>query len=81
MRSKAFYFHLNHDCTYAEDYHFSQAISIYVHCENEEEIDGLFKKLSEEGGAMMPLGDYGLSKKFGWLADRHGVSWQLNLPS
>ena len=28
----------------------------------------------------MPIGDYGFSKKFGWLNDRFGVSWQLNLP-
>lgn len=28
----------------------------------------------------MPLGDYGFSKKFGWLNDQFGVSWQLNLP-
>jgi predicted 3-demethylubiquinone-9 3-methyltransferase (glyoxalase superfamily) len=27
----------------------------------------------------MPLGEYGFSKKFGWVNDRFGVSWQLTL--
>lgn len=36
--------------------------------------------LVEGGGALMPLGDCGFSKKFGWVNDRYGVSWQLNLP-
>lgn len=58
---------------------FTPSISIYVNCENEEEIDMLFKKLSEGGSAMMPLGYYGFSKKFGWLTDKYGMSWQLNL--
>jgi predicted 3-demethylubiquinone-9 3-methyltransferase (glyoxalase superfamily) len=29
---------------------------------------------------MMPLDNYGFSRRFGWLGDRFGVSWQLNLP-
>ncbi|PIC73982.1 hypothetical protein CSV76_08740 [Sporosarcina sp. P17b] len=32
------------------------------------------------GQELMPLGDYGFSKKFGWLNDQFGVSWQLDLP-
>ena len=27
----------------------------------------------------MPLDDYGFSQRFGWMNDRFGVSWQLNL--
>lgn len=58
---------------------FTPAISIYVDCENENEIDSLFQQLSANGNVMMPLNNYGFSKKFGWLADKYGVSWQLNL--
>jgi predicted 3-demethylubiquinone-9 3-methyltransferase (glyoxalase superfamily) len=29
----------------------------------------------------MAMADYGFSKRFGWVNDRFGVSWQLNLPA
>ena len=48
-------------------------------CSTEEEIDALYEKLIEDRQALMPLGNYGFSKKFGWINDRYGVSWQLNL--
>jgi predicted 3-demethylubiquinone-9 3-methyltransferase (glyoxalase superfamily) len=59
---------------------FTPAISIFVDCDSEAELDQLYAALEVGGEAMMPLGDYGFSRKFGWLKDRFGVSWQLNLP-
>ncbi|WNR45324.1 VOC family protein [Paenibacillus roseipurpureus] len=57
---------------------FTPSHSIYVVCNTEEEIDELYGKLIDGGQALMPLGNYGFSKKFGWLNDRFGVSWQIN---
>lgn len=65
----------------AHNFAFTPATSIFIQCESEEELDRLFAKLSEGGMIHMPLGSYGPSKKFGWLDDRYGVSWQLNLPA
>ncbi len=61
------------------DFTFTPAMSIFVKCETEEEIDGLYEKLSEGGAVLMELDKYPFSKKFGWVQDRYGVSWQLNL--
>ena len=58
---------------------FTPSMSIFVLCESEEEIGTLYKRLIEGGSAPMPLANYGFSKKFAWVADRYGVSWQLNL--
>ena len=46
----------------------------------EAEIEHLYEKLSESGQVLMPIDDYGFSQRFGWVNDRFGVSWQLNLP-
>ena len=58
---------------------FTPSISLFVECESESELDSVFGKLSDGGQALMPLGHYGFSAKFGWVQDRYGVSWQLNL--
>ncbi|MFE5218037.1 MULTISPECIES: VOC family protein [unclassified Streptomyces] len=58
---------------------FTPAISLFVQCADEAEIDSLYTALAEQGTELMPLGDYGFSPKFGWINDRFGVSWQLNL--
>ncbi|RHW34006.1 VOC family protein [Lysinibacillus yapensis] len=68
------------DSNVKHQFSFTPSFSIFVTCDTEEEIDQLYEKLNEGGQALMPLNDYGFSEKFGWLNDRFGVSWQLNLP-
>ncbi|MBT5874623.1 MAG: VOC family protein, partial [Candidatus Latescibacteria bacterium] len=58
---------------------FTPAISFFVECESESELDGAFKSLSDAGSVLMPPDNYGFSTKFTWVNDRFGVSWQLNL--
>ncbi|MBS4209510.1 VOC family protein [Bacillus sp. FJAT-50079] len=68
------------DSNIKHQFTFTPSFSIYVTCDTEEEIDHLYQKLIDGGQALMPIGDYGFSKKFGWLNDRFGVSWQLDFP-
>lgn len=68
------------DSNVKHQFTFTPSFSIFVTCSTEEELDTLYQNLREGGETLMPLGDYGFSKKFGWLNDHFGVSWQLNLP-
>jgi predicted 3-demethylubiquinone-9 3-methyltransferase (glyoxalase superfamily) len=58
---------------------FTPSVSLYVRCDTKEEIDVAFEKLSQGGQIHMPLGPYPFSRRFGWVSDRFGVSWQLSL--
>ena len=49
---------------------FSPAISFFVNCETQQEVDELWEKLSEGGE----------KQQCGWLKDRYGLSWQI-IPS
>jgi predicted 3-demethylubiquinone-9 3-methyltransferase (glyoxalase superfamily) len=49
-------------------YKFTPAISFYVSCETQEEVDYFWDKLLEGGGKPIQCG---------WLSDRFGVSWQV----
>ncbi len=53
------------------------SISFFVYCDSEAEIDRIWAGLSENGKVMMPLDTYPWAKKYGWLADRFQVNWQL----
>lgn len=59
---------------------FTQANSIFVNLETESEIDRIWNRLSEGNAkALMPLDNYHWSEKYGWIQDKYGLSWQLNL--
>lgn len=44
-----------------------------------EELDAFWAKLSEGGKALMDIGEYPFSKRYGWIQDKYGVTWQLIL--
>ena len=47
--------------------------------EAEKHLNAVWEKLSEGGTSLMPLGEYSFSKRYGWLKDKYGLSWQLIL--
>ena len=58
---------------------FTPSISFFINCGTESELMKLWKELSQGGAVLMELGEYPFSEQFGWLQDKYGVSWQLNL--
>jgi predicted 3-demethylubiquinone-9 3-methyltransferase (glyoxalase superfamily) len=51
-------------------FRFTEAISMFVNCEDQEEVDVLWEKLSAGGQ----------KSRCGWLKDKYGLSWQV-IPS
>jgi predicted 3-demethylubiquinone-9 3-methyltransferase (glyoxalase superfamily) len=49
------------------EFGFTEAISLYVDCESQEEVDYLWDRLVEGGEP----------SQCGWLKDRYGLSWQI----
>jgi predicted 3-demethylubiquinone-9 3-methyltransferase (glyoxalase superfamily) len=60
-------------------FRFNPSISLMVACTTVEEVNTKWKALSEGGTELMPLGEYPFSKRYGWIQDRYGLSWQLML--
>lgn len=50
------------------DFSFTEAISLFVRCETQEEVDTLWAKLTADGGE---------ESQCGWLKDKFGLSWQI----
>jgi predicted 3-demethylubiquinone-9 3-methyltransferase (glyoxalase superfamily) len=59
---------------------FTPSTSLFVTCEDEDELTRVAATLRHDGAVLMPLDNYGVSRMFTWVTDRFGVSWQLNLP-
>ncbi|GET31635.1 VOC family protein [Prolixibacter bellariivorans] len=49
-------------------YQFNEAVSFYVLCENQEEVDRIWNKLTSDGGS---------EGRCSWCKDKFGVSWQI----
>jgi predicted 3-demethylubiquinone-9 3-methyltransferase (glyoxalase superfamily) len=49
------------------EFTFTEAISFFVNCETQQEVDDLWEKLSEGGE----------KSRCGWLKDKYGLSWQI----
>lgn len=58
---------------------FTPSTSLYVSCESEDEVDRLYAALADGGAVLMPLDAYPFSRRYAWVSDRYGVSWQLAL--
>jgi predicted 3-demethylubiquinone-9 3-methyltransferase (glyoxalase superfamily) len=59
---------------------FTQAISFFVSCETEKQIDNMWEKFSKGNQKVFwQLQKYPWSEKYGWLTDKFGLSWQLTL--
>ena len=57
------------------DFRFTPAISFYVTCASPSEVDALWEPLADGGHALMELGTYGWSERYGWVQDLYGVTW------
>lgn len=53
------------------------SISFLIANKDENETERLYNKLADGGIALMPLDSYPFSKKYGWVRDRYGITWQL----
>lgn len=68
-----------HDSFITHGFDFTPSWSFFLDIDDRAEFDRLFEALSDGGGVLMPADNYGWSTRFGWVADRFGVSWQLSL--
>jgi predicted 3-demethylubiquinone-9 3-methyltransferase (glyoxalase superfamily) len=50
------------------DFNFTEALSLFVDCDSQQEVDEYWSKLTADGGE---------ESQCGWLKDKYGLSWQI----
>lgn len=58
---------------------FNPAVSFFVYCGSENEIERLYDLLRQDGNVLMPLGAYPWASKYAWVSDKYGINWQLDI--
>lgn len=53
------------------------SVSFHIRCTTKDEVDRIWNQLSPGGTALMELGAYPWSERYGWLQDKFGLSWQI----
>jgi predicted 3-demethylubiquinone-9 3-methyltransferase (glyoxalase superfamily) len=67
------------DSSVQHDFTFTPSLSLFITVDTEDELDRIVDVLSDGGSFLMPTGDYGFSRRFAWVNDEFGVSWQVNV--
>ncbi|WP_261623944.1 VOC family protein [Nesterenkonia marinintestina] len=69
------------DSLIRHDFDFTPAISFAVVVETSPEFEDIVEAFTAAGCSfLMEPDDYGFSRRFAWIRDPFGVSWQINLP-
>jgi predicted 3-demethylubiquinone-9 3-methyltransferase (glyoxalase superfamily) len=63
----------------AHAFGFTPAVSFFFDCRDEATFNALFDRLCDQGSVFMPPDRYPFARRFAWLSDRYGVSWQLSV--
>lgn len=53
------------------------SVSFFVYCGSDREIDRLYDELSRDGEVMFPLDSYPWARRYAFIQDRFGLSWQV----
>jgi len=62
-----------------QPFDFTPSFSIFITADTIFEQEQIFNKLKRKGMILMPNGEYGFSRAYGWCIDQFGLSWQVSV--